>query len=283
MDSRRYLLGRLAASHATQPATLLWRVFEVEAVLAHARLAGSGVDIGCGDGGLAAIVFGQLGARSSVVGIEPDPADAAAAARSGVYARVHRTTGDAVPEPSARSDFVFSNSTLEHIDAVEPVIAEAARLLRPGGRFVFTVPSEQFRACLRGDPLIALLARRRGQTYLDALDARLAHRAYRDPEEWTVLLRRAGLKIERAIRYFPEEAVRAWERSSDLTGGVLYELLAGRRHPRRIQRAIGLARQVPPPIATAVAALVAVIFRQALSAQMREGRPSGGLLVIASR
>lgn len=37
-------------------------------------------------------------------------------------------------------DVIVSQEVLEHVPEVEPAIAESARVLRPGGRFLFTVP-----------------------------------------------------------------------------------------------------------------------------------------------
>lgn len=282
-DTRRYLLRALAPSHATQPATLLWRTLEIEAILRATRLHGSGIDIGAGDGALASIVFREMGTRPRVIGVEPDAADADAARASGAYVRVHQATGDRIPEPSASVDFVFSNSTLEHIDDVGPVLAEVARVLRPGGTLVVTVPSEQFHSALGGDPLIAALARRAGRTYRARIDERVAHRAYHPPEEWRDLMAAVGLELERSERYFPLPAVRAWERVSNLTGGLLFELLGGRAHPRRIQRGLRIARSVPPPVSEAVVRVLEVLFRRALAAEVRGTEPSGGLLLIARR
>jgi SAM-dependent methyltransferase len=140
----------LAPSNPFQPATMLWRVFEIEAVQRHVELRGRGCDIGCGDGTLAATVFSVYDPRPTIVGVEPDPADCAAARASGTYISTHCVRGDAIPEPDGAFDFVFSNSTLEHIPGLDRVLREAARVLRPDGVFVFTVPSDEFHACLRG-------------------------------------------------------------------------------------------------------------------------------------
>ncbi len=40
----------------------------------------------------------------------------------------------------ASLDVIISQEVLEHVPEVDPAISEAARVLRPGGRFLFTVP-----------------------------------------------------------------------------------------------------------------------------------------------
>lgn len=284
---RHELLARLAPSNAFQPATMLWRIFELEAVLVQPPLRGRGVDIGCGDGELGAVVFGAMRPRpTAIIGIDPSARDCALARTSGTYAAVHQTTGDRLPFAAGELDFAFSNSTLEHIPAIEPVIAEVARVLRPDGTFLFTVPSEEFHRCLRGQPLIAALARRRGRSYGEAVDERLAHERYLDPAAWSALLGAHRLRVTRVVRYFPRPAVRAWERLSSLTGGLAYELigLAGRgRATREIQHDLGLARRPPWPLARGSALATRLAGRSALDADVRPGEPSGGLLVIATR
>ncbi len=124
----------------------------MEQVAKHGLPQGRGLDLGCGDGLLTRILLQETGPRE-VVGVDPDYAEAAQAERLGIYAAVHAVGADKVPEPGGSFDWVFSNSVLEHIDDIDPVLAEVARLLRAGGEFVFTVPGPEFHACLRG-PLL---------------------------------------------------------------------------------------------------------------------------------
>ena len=280
---RRELMRRLAPANVFQPATMLWRVFEIEATQRHATFSGRGVDIGCGDGELARVVFDAYDPRPRLIGIEPDPRDCALAGASGTYEAVHCVGGDAIPVESASVDFVFSNSTLEHIPDLEPVIAEAARVLRTSGEFVFTVPSEQFHACLRGGGFVALLARRRGRAYPALIDQRLAHHRYLGPDEWAVLLRAHGFVHVRSERYFPLAAVRAWESLSNVTGGLAYELFGARRATRQIQHRLGLSRGTPAQVAAVVARMTELLARRALAANVRPAEPSGGLLIVATR
>jgi SAM-dependent methyltransferase len=280
---KRELMRRLAPANAFQPATMLWRVFEIEAIQRHATLSGRGVDIGCGDGDLGRVVFDGYHPRPQVVGVEPDARDCALARASGSYAAVHCVSGDAIPVGAGTMDFVFSNSTLEHIPDLQPVIAEAARVLRSGGEFVFTVPSEQFHACLRGGGLAAWLARRRGRAYPALIDERLAHHRYLSPAEWTELLGARGFARLRSERYFPLAAVRAWESLSNLTGGLAYELFGARRPTRQIQHGLGMSRRSPPQVAAVVARTTELLARRALAATIRAGEPSGGLLIVATR
>ena len=268
IPTRDQILRGLAPGNLIQPATVLWRVYELEAIYRYARLAGRIMDLGCGDGTLTKTILGTE--HSEVIGIEPDPQDASDARVSGVYKRVHVAPGDAVPEPAGSFDTIFSNSVLEHIPAIEPVLAESSRLLRPLGQFVLTVPSEQFHACLRGNP--------------ETVDRRLQHHRYWSPEEWRSVLGAVDLTVQSVQRYFPRRAVWAWERLSSLTGGLAFELLGRRQETRQIQRNLWLARiQRRVPDSLSIAVLRGLLRRHLSYSQDEAGEPSGGLLVVAIR
>lgn len=193
------------------------------------------------------IVLEQTGPRE-IVGIDPDPAETEQARALGIYLSVHTCGGADVPEPDSSFDWVLSNSVLEHIDGIEPVLAEVARLLRPGGQFIFTVPGPDFHACLRG-PLLPGASR---EAYLERLDSRLAHRRYWGPNEWGPALETNNLRIAEAVSYLDPRSVRRWESISRMTAGVLYGLAGRRAQPIEIQRRLGMRRtrrRMPLPLA----------------------------------
>ena len=169
----RSLLRDTLSTYPAQPATAVWRAVEIGVLLDIGIPEGRGLDLGCGDGKLTALILQRAGARV-LVGVDLDPLEARAAGRSGIYAAVHTAPAHRVPEADGSFDFVISNSVLEHLLALEPVLHEVARLLRPGGRFLFTVPGPGFHANLRGS-LLPWVARAR---YLQDLDRRLAHLHY---------------------------------------------------------------------------------------------------------
>jgi SAM-dependent methyltransferase len=232
--------------------------------VAHGLPDGRGLDLGCGDGLLTRIVLQEVGARV-LVGVDPDPAEAEQARALGIYAGVHVAGGDKVPEADSGFDWALSNSVLEHIPDIDPVLAEVARLVRPGGKFIFNVPGPDFHACLRG-PLMPGASR---DEYLRHLDERLAHRRYWGPAEWGPALARNNMRLLDATAYLDAAQARRWESISRLTAGVLYGLAGSRRQPIEIQRQLGLrktGRRMPAGLARSLAAI--------LSAQL-DGRPAG--------
>jgi SAM-dependent methyltransferase len=251
----RRLLRRLLADNPFQPATSWWRSIELAVVVGHGMPGGRGLDLGCGDGKLMRILLDAAGASPALVGIDPDPLETRDAAASGVYQKVHTVPGDRVPEPAASFDFVFSNSVLEHIDELEPVMAETARVLRPGGAFLFTVPGPGLHECLAG-PLWG-----DRQAYLEMIDRRCYHRRYWSEAQWRECLGRHGMDVVHARPYLARAEVRRWETLSRYTAGVLYTLAGGRLQPIEIQRGLRLRKsglRLPrfstAPLAAALAA-----------------------------
>jgi ubiquinone/menaquinone biosynthesis C-methylase UbiE len=98
------------------------------------------LDLACGSG-LYSLAWAERGAR--VTGIDFDHG-LLEASRERVRSASPQapppawTSGDAARMPfrSAQFDLVFCNSLLEHVPAWESVVAESARVLKPGGVFV---------------------------------------------------------------------------------------------------------------------------------------------------
>ena len=276
MQVQDRLLRNLIRENPFQPATSWWRAIELAVVIRHGFSKGTGLDLGCGDGKLMRILLEASQASPVLVGVDLDPLETRDASASGVYTRVHTAPGDRIPEPDASFDFVFSNSVLEHIDLIEPVIAEVARLLRPAGAFVFTVPGAGFHDCLSG-PLFPWSDRQR---YLESVDERCAHRRYWSEEQWRDCLQRHGLGSVRAVPYLTASEVRRWESLSRFTAGVLFGLFAGRMQPIEIQRALRMRRRtlrLPAWIAAPLAAVISAGVGSDSSGRF------GCLLVEASR
>ena len=108
-----------------------------------ARQFGAGVaglrvlDIGCG-GGFLAEEFAALGCR--VTGVDPSPADRRGARPRGRAGPAHRLPGRAgeeLPVPDAAFGVACCCDVLEHVSDVDRVISETARVLEPGGLYLF--------------------------------------------------------------------------------------------------------------------------------------------------
>jgi SAM-dependent methyltransferase len=251
MTVDRSLLARFLQENPFQPATGVWRAAEVRFVAERGLPAGRGLDLGCGDGRLFGVLIEASHLRPDVVGVDIDPLEVAAARATGYYENVHLAPAERIPEPDSSFDWVFSNSTLEHITDIDGTLEETARVLRSGGRFIFTVPSDEFHACLRG-PLFGSRA-----AYLATVDDRCAHLRYWSEQQWRDELDRVGLRLVTAEPYLTRSETRRWELISALTAGVLHRIL--RKHPISIQRQMGMRRgqRMPRRLASALAGVLA--------------------------
>ncbi|MHB0876185.1 MAG: methyltransferase domain-containing protein [Anaerolineae bacterium] len=101
--------------------------------------------------------------------------------RAGVYFEPVISSGEVLPFGSDRFDFVFMCGALHHFEHLGGVLAEAMRVLKPGGRFVAA-----------GEPSIALFARERDvQATFDETRLGIMERRPKVHEYW-LALRRAG-------------------------------------------------------------------------------------------
>jgi SAM-dependent methyltransferase len=92
------------------------------------------LDVGCGEGQVARLAA-SLGARS--IGIDPTWAQLTAAVWRGGGPAYTAASAHRLPFPTARFDAVVACLVFEHIADADAAIAEVARVLEPGGRFVF--------------------------------------------------------------------------------------------------------------------------------------------------
>jgi ubiquinone/menaquinone biosynthesis C-methylase UbiE len=104
--------------------------------LADEWLAGASrvLDIGTGEGQLArrAALAGSV-----VTGVDPTEAQILEAVRRGGDVTYARASASALPFADAAFDAAVACLVFEHIDDVDDAIAEVARVVAPGGRFVF--------------------------------------------------------------------------------------------------------------------------------------------------
>jgi len=200
------------------PGFALWRAVELR-LLDTVDFAEPILDLGCGDGQFAELLFRSSRANSrgrEIVGLDLSPRSLQEAEARGVYTRTVQADAARLPLDSESFGSVVSNCVLEHVPEDVAAVQEVARVLRPGGRLAFTVPTPQLKDCL----YTVRLLRERGDTdqaedYLREFDRRLAHYHYRSAEEWTALLHDAGLQVERLTPYLPEPAVLVWNRIDD--------------------------------------------------------------------
>ena len=93
------------------------------------------LEVGTGEGQVARVL--AAAGAPLVVGIDPTNAQIVEAEARGGGPVYVRGAADALPHPDGAFDTVVACLVFEHIDDVDEAIAEVARVLEPGGRFVF--------------------------------------------------------------------------------------------------------------------------------------------------
>jgi len=272
------LLTEFVARYPAQPATAFLRSIEIDRLASAMEVDGLGLDLGCGDGILTDILFKRIGKTPRLVGVDIDPLETEAARTYPFYERIHTCPAQVIPEADGAFDYVFSNSVLEHIPDLEGVIKSVSRLLKPGGRFYFTVPGPGFHQNLRGSVVGVDRAR-----YLASLDRRLAHFHYLSDADWADMCERHGLRLDSVEGYINRAETRRWENLSRVTGGLLHSINFGSSRPIEIQRALKLRSfqnraRFPKPIATMLAKMIATGI-----ADGGEDQPASCLLVIGGK
>lgn len=101
-------------------------------------LSGLGaVDLGCGNGGVTRRLA-ALGAR--VVGLDPSEAALGAARAKGGGPDYRLGSAEATGLAAFSADLVVFSKSLHHVSDVEAALAEARRILKPGGRLAVIEP-----------------------------------------------------------------------------------------------------------------------------------------------
>jgi len=281
LRTRLPIAHRVFRIHPLMPATAYWRIYEAEVILRGLRGSGRGLDLGCGDGSFASVLF-PAAPNLCWTGVEVDEVDAELARRSGQYEDVLLTRGEDMPFEAEYFDVVFSNCVLEHIDGLDTVLENVGRMLKPGGQLIFTVPSEDFYQTLGIPRLLRALGlpglRRR---YLEHLDQRLEMVNVLTRDEWAEKLRRNGMTIRTEVPYATRMAASLWELVASITGGVAYWVAQGMSTPRKIQQSAGLVQPDRSWVGSICFILLLPLIL--LSAVQRNRPPYAGRFVVATR
>ncbi|MGC9348759.1 MAG: methyltransferase domain-containing protein [Anaerolineae bacterium] len=276
-DPTRDYLSLLLNQYWFAPPVALWRAIELR-VLAEESFPRPILDLGCGDGLIAEVLF--AGEPPIEVGFDPWFGQVQKAPTTCAYREVQQALGDSMPYPDASFQTVLSNSVLEHIPQLGPVLAEAARVLAPGGRLIATVPSDAFRRLLGGyRDHLARGDRRAAEAYADGVDRWLEHHRYPTPKAWREMLDDVGLRLTRAQYYVPRDVVALWDEANISYGlrgkGInLYRWLASPR-----LRPLGYQRWIKRWIVRTLSQR----WRQAYEMNVPPDAAGGGLLVIGEK
>lgn len=181
-----------------KPAKALYHAVELAAYArAGVRLARPVLDLGCGDGTMAAMLR-----RAGIVdgppacGLDLDEPSVRRARRQGAHLATLR--GDAYRLPFADRSFraVTANTLLSALPgSPDAAVAEAARVLARGGRLAATMPTPRQRAAAWPTTFAAPLPQQVRRRLVAGFETRSQDHVVVDPSAWLRAFRAAGLEI----------------------------------------------------------------------------------------
>ncbi len=162
------------------------------ALLAETPLAPPLLDVGCGDG-----LFAELSDRlRGAIGVDLGGREVRRAAHRAIYAAT--VQADAARLPFAAGSFatVVSISALEHMTDLDRVLAELARVLRPGGRLVMSVPGPEIATAMFWPRALRRLGLGwAARTYESLVNGCFHHHNLFSREDWSRRLGTFGLSV----------------------------------------------------------------------------------------
>ena len=260
--SARKIFQNLMATHFHQPAICLWRALEL-LEMKGVTFSAPVLDLGCGNGDV-----GEIALRSHwpVFGLDRVHAEVRTAHVRRAYQGLTTSDAIALPFPDATFGCVVSICVLEHIPEDTLVLQEIARVLKPGGCFVFSTPTETFELNL---------LRSEDPEQVNSVNKRLGHYHYRSLAEWKLLLDKEGMSIDCYKLLLPPRSQRVWERLDNL----MISKIRGRRL-LDIVRALERRSLLPKKLWSS--AWTNAVSPLALR-HVREGETGGGQMIVAHK
>lgn len=156
------------------------------------------LDIGCGEG----IFAWNLVDEKIDVGIDPNARELERAKQFDLYNELIECFGNAVPKPDKSFQTIFSNSVMEHITNIEPVLKEAHRLLRDNGVIYLTLPTDKFDHYSWGSLICAALGfNGLAARYRRFFNSFWRHYHYYPRAGWEEMFARNGFKVKDSFEY----------------------------------------------------------------------------------
>jgi SAM-dependent methyltransferase len=166
------------------------------------------LDLGIGDGHFSSITF----PFKIDMGIDPSFRELSEAKQNYNDQSLICGIGGCLPIKNAYFSTAFSNSVLEHIECLEPVLNEVFRVLSKDGRFIVTVPNNNFTENLSVARLLNSINLHRSAVLYQRLFNKISRHHHPDAvSEWKDRFEFAGFKIQKSWNYFPKESLRILE------------------------------------------------------------------------
>lgn len=195
------------------PGTLLFRgreLSEVNRYLSETRSLKPGriMDFGCAEGKIGNMLFNKID-----MGLDISIGELKKAKNLSAYTNLVSADGKKMPFKDSAFDMIFCNSVIEHIKDISGILGEVSRVLRKGGLFISTVPSDKiseylyFAAIfkkLKLTPLARIYARVRNR--------QLGHFNLCSIQKWKILLENASLSVVYYRHYLSARDIYEWDK-----------------------------------------------------------------------
>lgn len=173
------------------------RAFECE-ILSKQNFSRPILDIGCGDGIFAKILFDE----KIDTGLDPLAHELESAKKYDLYNELIEAFANKIPVQNETFKTIFSNSVLEHIPDLEPVLKEINRVLSKDGNFLITIPTNYFDNYSMIYQTFSFLGLNKfAQSYQVFFNNFWKHYHYYKREDWIKLFEKNGFKVKNIIEY----------------------------------------------------------------------------------
>lgn len=164
------------------------------------------LDIGVGNGKMSAFIFKNH--PEFDVGIDSETSGLESAKTTKKYRKIIHADAQNLPFKNISFNTVVSNSTFEHIAQDLKAISEVSRVLKKGGLFFTTVPSEFLQKWVL--EYEEKKNKAESQENLIKFNKRTNHIHYRSLSNWKQYLKKNNLEIVFYKYYFPKEVALHW-------------------------------------------------------------------------
>lgn len=189
------------------PSTILFRSIELKLLkqrLPKILKSHPVLDLGCGDGITASVIFEEKVAY----GIDNNKYFLKIAKESGLYKKVILADARKIPLPDKTIGLVFSNSVIEHIKDLRPVLTAIGRVLKKRGYLLFTTPSDNF----KNYSFFSFFGLRKlAKIYGQARERKLAHYHCYSFKNWSKILKEQGFKVIEGYYYLDKKTAEFWD------------------------------------------------------------------------
>lgn len=267
---RESTLTAATRSFCWKPAYAWFRSLELHAYeSADLELQRPVLDLGCGNGMVARTLIDRgILSEGSLFGIDYEQLPLTQAHDAAIHTGLARADGRRLPFADGAFGSVVSNGVLSSIpEGIEHLLDEVARILRPGGTFVTTIPTDRFIDSLLWPRVLGSVSEGARRSYVRRINRRLDHRGeYASVEEWRTRWEKSGLRVDRVEGFLSTRA------------GSLYNLLA-----MHLFRFFGLLREAPSFLQVGTAVMLRFALRRAYARELASSSRMGYVLIVGHR